>query len=105
MCKDLKYEMFENDTCLLKREDEGRKVFIGLYVDNCLIVRDKALVEELIKEIKTKFEVMYTDKIKEFIGCKIEKTNNQILLHQGNLILKMEKNVFKKYIDQFSSFM
>ena len=87
---------YENDNCLLKKEKEGKKMFIGLYVDDCLAIGDKDFITATMNEIKQKFQVTQSDQVEEFIGCGIEKTKSEISLHQQDLIDKMKKKFWDK---------
>ena len=46
-------------------------VFIGLYVDDILIVGEKNEVANFRKDIMKRFSVTYEDNISEFLGCDI----------------------------------
>lgn len=91
--------MFENNNCLLKKTKNGKSLYIGLYVDNYLVVGDKDIIEKFMKDIVVQFQVTSTNTIKEFIGCGIKKSTDEILLHQEDLILKMKKKFWNYFKD------
>ncbi len=90
--KDLGLEQFKNDSCLLKRKSSDGKVFLIVYVDDCFVLGDKKAVKKALEEIKKHFAITRSENIKDFIGCRIEKENNKILLSQPDLMKKMLKN-------------
>ena len=50
--ENLGFEIFGNDFCLLKRINEKGLVFIGLYVDDLMVMGDKEAVEQAVTDIK-----------------------------------------------------
>ena len=71
------------------RKSGIRTVIMAIYVDDCLIIADKAEVVKAIEEIKNHSEVTHSADIEEFVGCTIEKENGRILLSQPDLINKL----------------
>ena len=55
---DFDFVPYENNNCLLKREKNGKSIYVGLYVDDCLAVGDKDFIDETMKEIKKKFNMI-----------------------------------------------
>lgn len=94
----LNFEQYENDSCLLKRIDCTGKVFLIVYVDDCFVVGDKDAVKEALKGIQEHFSITRSENIEDFIGCRIERDKNQVLLSQPDLIKKM-LSTFKGKID------
>ena len=92
----LGFEQFENDSCLLKRKNEKGRVFLIVYVDDCFVVGDKVAVKEALDEIEKYFSITRSENIEDFIGCRIEKEENKILLSQPDLIKKMMKKFNNK---------
>ena len=45
--------------------------------------------KKALTEIESLFKITHSKDIGDFIGCKIERDNNQMLLSQPNLIKKM----------------
>jgi len=88
---DLGFEQYENDSCLLKRKTSKGQVFLIIYVDDCFVVGDKDAVKEALEEIEKHFSITRSEKIEDFIGCRIEKDGDRILLSQPDLISKMTK--------------
>ena len=89
---DLRFKQFENDNCLMHREDDLGTVIMAIYVDDCLMIGDEKAVTHAIEEIQKHFEITHSTEIDEFIGCTIERDKNQIFLSQPDLIKKlMEK--------------
>jgi len=86
----LNFEQFQNDICLLKRVDERGFCAMGIYVDDCILIGDKEAINNAIRDIKEFFKIT-TEEINKFIGCKIKKHEDKILLHQPDLIKKLLK--------------
>ena len=71
-------------------------------MDDYLIIWNKEAIKGAIEDIKLEFEKT-TKEVKKFIGCTIEKKDNEILLHQLDLIKKLLKN-FKEDIKNVEDF-
>ena len=93
---ELNFEQFQNDSCLLKREDESGKVFLIVYVDDCFVLGDKSAVKKALNDIEKFFSITRNEAIEDFIGCRIEKDGDKVLLSQPDLIKKMIKKFEKK---------
>ena len=96
MKEKLKFEQFENDSCLLKRSDETGDVFLIVYVDDCFVIGDKEAVKNALVGIEKHFAITRSENIEDFIGCRIEKDGDKVLLSQPDLINKMTKKFFDK---------
>ena len=88
---ELQFTQFQNDSCLLKKEDEDGKVFLIVYVDDCFLLGDKVAVKKALNDIQKFFSITRSELIEDFIGCRIEKQEDRILLSQPDLIKKMLK--------------
>ncbi|MFN7263265.1 MAG: reverse transcriptase domain-containing protein [Cyanobacteriota bacterium] len=87
--KDLGFEQYENDSCLLKRRTSDGMVYLIVYVDDCFVLGDKVAVKQALAEIEKHFSITRSEHIEDFIGCRIEKESKTILLSQPDLIKKM----------------
>ena len=94
--KELGFQQYENDSCLLKRENSDGRVFLIIYVDDCFFVGDKEAVQKALNDIEEIFKITRSTNVDDFIGCKIERQGNQILLSQPDLINKMIKQFGNK---------
>ena len=94
--KDLQFIQFRNDSCLLKREDKNGKVFLIVYVDDCMVLGDKAAVKKALDDIEKFFSITRKEGIEDFIGCRIERDGNRAMLSQPYLIQKLLKKFEKK---------
>ncbi len=56
-----------------------------------------------LAEIEKQFAVTRSDNLKDFIGCRIEKNNNKVLLSQPVLVQKMLK-VFGPKIEKMRDY-
>ena len=82
------FEQFQNNNCLLKQKDEAGFIAIGIYVDDCLIIGNKSAIKKAIGEIQSEFKITM-EALRDFIGCTIAKRQEEILLHQPDLIKKL----------------
>ena len=58
------FKIYEGELCILNKEE----IYIGLYVDDLLIIGPTDQVNVLLKELKEIFEVSVEENIKEFFG-------------------------------------
>ena len=72
------------------RNDQNRIIIVCLYIDDTLCVGDKKAIEALKKEIKKYFVTKEEGKVEDYVGYMIKKINSGILLHQSDLIKKIE---------------
>jgi len=96
---DLGFDQYENDSCLLKRQTNKGRVYLIIYVDDCFVVGDQAAVKEALDEIEMHFAITRSEKIEDFIGCRIERDDDHIFISQPDLINKMTK----KFDDKISN--
>ena len=89
--RDLGFQQFENDSCLLKRQTADGQVYLIVYVDDCFVLGDKSAVKQALAGIENHFNITRSERIEDFIGCRIEKGDKAILLSQPDLIKKMVK--------------
>ena len=75
----------EVDPCLFISE----KVICVMYVDDCLIIGPKNDVDKCLIDIERFFDIKKSNQIDTFIGCKIKRIDNRILLSQPELIEKL----------------
>lgn len=59
----------QSDKCLFKNQENS--LFIGVYVDDLLLVGQKNKISEFIGFIKNKFTITENDKVEKFVGCEI----------------------------------
>ena len=84
----LGFQQFQNDNCLLKREDENGFCAIGIYVDDCIMIGDEMAIKNMVNDVKKHFDIT-TEEAKDFIGCTIERKDDEIHLHQPDLIKRL----------------
>ena len=89
LTRNLKFEQFPNDTCLLKRKSDKGIAFLIMYVDDCLVIGDKLAVKAALQDIEQHFDITQSDKIEDFIGCTIKRKDNYVTLSQPDLISKL----------------
>ena len=66
-------------------------MFIGIYVDDMLLLGDSDMINNTTTSIKKEFELTVKDKLDEYVGSQIEFKNNYLFIHQRRLIEKIEK--------------
>ena len=79
------------DQCLLSRKGESGILIICLYIDDTMIVGNEIEIKKFKKEIKTYFKTKEEGEMKDYVGCMIERKNDEIFLYQSELIEKLEK--------------
>jgi hypothetical protein len=94
--RELGFTQYENDSCLLKRFNDDGKVFLIVYVDDCFVVGDEKAVKKALDDIEKHFSITRSKHIEDFIGCRIEREGQQILLSQPDLIKKMLRKFEEK---------
>ena len=82
----LGFKQCQNDSCLLKRTDQEGKVFLIVYVDNCFVMGNEAAVKKALSEIEKIVNITRSKNVEDFIGCRIQREGNQIMLSQPDLI-------------------
>ena len=58
------FKIYEGEPCLLNKQE----VYVGIYVDDLLIIGPTDQVNALLEELKERFEVRVDKDIKEFVG-------------------------------------
>ena len=61
-----------------------------LYIDDTLCVGDKKALDALKKEIEEYFVTKEEGKVDDYVVCMIKRINGGILIHQSNVIKKIE---------------
>ena len=79
------------DPCLLFKKTEKGLVLIGLYVDDLLIIRDDADIDEVIADIEKHFKVKVKENLKDYLSCKIcfDEEMKMAWIGQPHLIQKL----------------
>jgi Reverse transcriptase (RNA-dependent DNA polymerase) len=89
----------EVDPCLLIREDEYGIVYLGLYVDDILMVGTQQAINEAVKDLKNKYAIKDLGTIKEYVGVTISKEKGELSLNQPDIINKLESKFFNEIKD------
>ena len=79
------------DQCLLSRKGESVILIICLYIDDTMIVGNEIEINKFKEEIKSHFKTKEEGDMKDYVGCIIQRKNDEIFLHQSDLIEKLEK--------------
>ena len=98
--KDLGFEQNKADPCLFKRKNELGVVFVGVYVDDCYVVGNKAAVEDVTTGLQRKtrcaeaFSVTVTDDTSDYLSCDVvfSKDGKRAWLGQPHLIKNLRKH-------------
>ena len=72
------------------RNDQNGTIIVCLYIDDTLCVGDRKAIDAFKKEMKKYFVTKEEGKVEDYVGCMIKKINGGILLHQSDLIKKIE---------------
>ena len=78
--KQLNFLQYKNKSCLLKRTNKNRSVYLRLYVDNCFIIGDKTAVKKALDNIQKSFDIKRSEKVFNLIGFIIKKEKDRVLL-------------------------
>ena len=96
LTKDLNFEQYPTNSCLLKRKDANETVYLIMYVDDCFVIGNKQAIKKALDGVKRHFDIKQSREISDFIGCAIEQQGNRILLSQPDLINKLIKTFESK---------
>jgi len=96
--KQIGFQDFPNDNCVLSQNDEHGFCAIGIYVDDCLLIGNKEAIDHAIEEIKGMFDIT-TSEVKDFVGCTIKKDNHTLTIHQPDIIRRMYES-FKPELEK-----
>ncbi len=89
------------DPCLYHKWGEEGLVLIVSWIDNNLIIGPKKAVEKTKKDLMERFDCKDCGDIKEYIGCKIERTKNSLKFTQPVLMqiyndkFELPKKIYK----------
>jgi Reverse transcriptase (RNA-dependent DNA polymerase) len=82
--------------CLLMREDDNGTVYMGLYVDDLLMIGNQEALDQAVKDLQGEFKIKDLGTINEYVGVTVEKDKNMITLNQPDIIAKMENKFSDK---------
>jgi hypothetical protein len=77
------------DLCLLSNWNEKEVILIGIYVDDCLVIRNKERIQWLIDDLKrSSFNLKFENNLKHYLSFHniLEKKLNQIMIPQTHFI-------------------
>jgi hypothetical protein len=74
------------DPCLYHKWGEEGLVLIVSWIDDNLIIGPKNVVEKTKKDLMERFDCKDCGDIKEYMGCKIERTKNSLKFTQPVLM-------------------
>ena len=103
LTKDLNFEQYANDSCLLRRKDANGILYLIIYADDCFVIGNKQAIKKALDDVKKHFDIKRSGQISDFIGCSIERQGNCVLLSQRDLINKLIKT-FKSKISNIQSY-
>lgn len=84
-----KLEPASKDSCVFVRRGElGIELLMLIYVDDGLICGKQQIVDSLVKELKSEFEISVMDP-RCFVGLQIERHGDQMFVHQSAYIAKL----------------
>ena len=93
LIKEMRFEKCFNDQCLLIRKGENGNVslMICIYIDDTLVIGTQSAIEEFKKEIKQFFKTKEEGPMNDYVGCLVKKVKDGLILHQSDLIGKLER--------------
>jgi hypothetical protein len=103
--KELGFEGGQVDPCLMMKKNDKGIVYIAIYVDDCLMVGDKATIEDVIAGLKTSGFKLKEDALQDYLSCEVTLSENkkQGWIHQPHLIKNLEKK-FGSMVDKLQEY-
>ena len=91
----LGFKASKADPCLLIKRNEKGIIFVALYVDDCLCVGSKQLIDELKSKIQEYFTIKIDDDVRDYLSCEIYFTKDEksAVLHQRDIIKSITEDV------------
>ena len=92
--KQIGFEGGQVDPCLLMKENNGERIYIGTYVDDNACIGTQSLINETIEELqKLGFKLKVMDDFTDYLSCEIifSKDKTKAWLGQPHLLKKLEK--------------
>jgi hypothetical protein len=86
----------EVDPCLLMRENEYGVVYMGLYVDDILMVGNQQAIDMAVADIKRQYTIKDLGTLKEYVGVSISSNQEALTLKQPDIIDKLENKFYEK---------
>ena len=87
MTKEMGFEKYLADSCLLKQTNDKGTVMVCVYVDNTMCVGDRPAIDSLKSELKEYFSIKDEGEMEEYVGCTVcREKNGQILMQQPHLL-------------------
>ena len=96
-CKALAFLKFKRnpaEPCMFFKWEDGQMVIFLLWVDDCCITGPKNLVLKTVKEFTNLWDCKDLGELKEYIGCRVERTPDWIRLTQPVKV--------QRFIDEFN---
>jgi len=92
--RDIGFKGGSADPCLMTKQDELGIVMLGIYVDDCLCIGNKAAIDKVIKDLQDKGLTLKVEReMKDYLSCEIIKAKDgkSAILHQPHIIASIEK--------------
>jgi hypothetical protein len=102
----LGFEGGQVDPCLMMKKNDKGIVYIAIYVDDCLMVGDKAAIEDAIAGLKTSgFKLKEDGSLQDYLSCEVtlSKDKKQGWIHQPHLIKNLEKQ-FRQMVNKLQEY-
>ena len=91
----MNFEQCKTDACLFRRTINGINMYLGLYVDDILLIGRQSEIENVMKKVEQKFGVRRIGPLGKYIGV-------QVTFHQEKAYLK-QNEIINKLIEDFDS--
>jgi hypothetical protein len=91
---ELGFEGGQVNPCLMMKKNDKGIVNIAIYVDDYLMVGDKAAIEDVIAGLKSRgFKLKEDGSLQDYLSCEVtlSKDKKQGWIHQPHLIKNLEK--------------
>lgn len=78
----------KTDQCVFRNEDKN--LFIAIHVDDGLVIgKNRERINELLKKLKTEFEVTLQEEPRSYLGMELKRTQDGIYLFQEKYVQKI----------------
>ncbi len=99
--KKLNFEVSKADPCLLTRQNKVGICIIILYIDDLLVIGNKASMDDLVVNMKKVFAIKTDPNLKDYLGCVFEMNKHKTKAWLGQpFVIKSLKEKFEKLVSK-----
>ncbi|GBO26806.1 Retrovirus-related Pol polyprotein from transposon RE2 [Araneus ventricosus] len=88
----LGFKQLNSESCIFIRQENSKKIFMALYVDDLLLGgSDVQEINVIVDMLSKEFKMSKSEKVSEFLRYRIEFTSDNLFLDQESYILRLLK--------------